>query len=158
MNSEGVGQRPGGAVYAWIDAFLLPESRGAGTGEHEQPRTGDLQYAVDKAREYRRKTGLPKRIFVDFTGVACPNCRLNERDVFSRPEVKQALQQYLGVELYCDSIPVDLYAPAVKAELAGDNGRITDDAEVNADFEQKVFGEITLPTYAILEPQLDGRS
>jgi thiol:disulfide interchange protein DsbD len=157
VNGDGGTQRPGGAIFAWVDSFLLPESRGSGEAGKQQPKTGDLLYAVEKAREITRKTGQPQRIFLDFTGLVCTNCRINEQYVFSRPEVKQALQQYLYVELYTDGIPAELFAPELQAVLAKDKERSEADAQVNADFEQKVFDEITLPLYAILEPQADGR-
>jgi thiol:disulfide interchange protein DsbD len=153
--NDGAPQRPGGAVYAWVDAFLLPESRRGEAGK-EQPKTGDLQYAIEMARDLSRTTGKPKRIFVDFTGQVCTNCRINEKDVFPRPEVQEAFRQYIRVEIYTDRVPSDLYAPQVQAALARDNSRLEGDAEVNAAFEQKVFDEITLPLYAILEPRADG--
>jgi thiol:disulfide interchange protein DsbD len=156
VNNEGAPQRPGGAVYAWVDAFLLPES-GGGDSAKDLPKTGDLMYAVEQAQEYYKRTGQPKRLFVDFTGLVCTNCRINEKDVFPRPEVQRAFRQYINVELYTDKMPADLYAPASQADLAKDNSRLEEDAVVNAEFEQKVFDEITLPLYAILEPQPDGR-
>ncbi|MSQ95324.1 MAG: hypothetical protein EXR98_12305 [Gemmataceae bacterium] len=65
VNAAGQPQRPGGTIYAWVDSFLLPESQ-PGTGE--VVATGNLDYAVSTAREQRKKTGQPKRIFIDFTG------------------------------------------------------------------------------------------
>jgi thiol:disulfide interchange protein DsbD len=64
-DANGVPQRPAGAVYAWVDSFLLPEARPA---KGDMEKTGNLEYAVAKAKEERRKTGQPKRIFLDFTG------------------------------------------------------------------------------------------
>src|SRR5207248_573367 len=108
--SDGASQRPGGAVYAWVDAFLLPESR-------RSAHVGDLVYAVEEARDHLRKTGKAKRIFVDFTGVVCSNCRYNEQNVFPIPEVRRAMQEYIGVEMYTDKVPLDLFAPKLSAEL-----------------------------------------
>jgi thiol:disulfide interchange protein len=147
--SEGTPQRPGGAVYAWVDAFLLPESR-------RSAHVGDLYYAVEEAREHLRKTGKAKRIFVDFTGVVCSNCRYNEQNVFPIPEVRRAMEDYIGVELYTDKVPLDLFAPKVRAELGTQTSTIPY-ARANAEFEQKVFDQSALPFYAILEPQADGR-
>jgi thiol:disulfide interchange protein len=65
FNSEGQKQRPGGVVYAWVDAFLLPEPVSA-KGELEW--TPDLKQAVDEIRELRRRAGPRTLIFVDFTG------------------------------------------------------------------------------------------
>jgi thiol:disulfide interchange protein DsbD len=156
VNSEGAAQRPGGAIFAWVDAFLLPESRGS-AGSRSHPVTGDLYYAVEQARDHLRKTGQPKRILVDFTGIVCSNCRYNEQHVFPKPEVQEAFQQYINVEVYTDGVPVDLYAPEIQSELARDSSRSDNDARVNAAFQRKVFDKIVLPYYAILEPRADGK-
>jgi hypothetical protein len=158
VNSEGTTQRPGGVVYAWVDAFLLPESRGGGgSASRGRPIIGDLHYAVEKAREHFRVTGQPKRILVDFTGIICSNCRYNERDVFPQPEVQRALEQYLYVELYADGMPIELYAPEIRGQVAKDDERRDSDKDANVAFELKVVDEITLPTYVILEPRLDNK-
>ena len=146
---EGTPQRPGGAVYAWVDAFLLPESR-------RSAHVGDLYYAVEEARDHLRKTGKPKRVFVDFTGVVCSNCRYNEQNVFPIPEVRRAMEDYIGVELYTDKVPLDLFASKLRADL-GSQASTIPDARANAAFELKVFDQEALPFYAILEPQADGR-
>ncbi len=148
VGNEGASQRPGGSVYAWVDSFLLPEPRGH--------NIGDLHYAVQQARDHLRKTGTPKRIFVDFTGVVCSNCRYNEQHVFPIPEVRRAMQEYIGVELYTDNVPLDLFAPTLSAEL-GTQANTMSYARANAAFELKVFDQEALPFYAILEPQADGR-
>lgn len=61
FSAEGEHQRPRGTVYAWVESFLLPEARQAG-------KIGNLELAIAQAREQGRKTGQPKRIFLDFTG------------------------------------------------------------------------------------------
>jgi thiol:disulfide interchange protein DsbD len=63
-NADGDRQRPNGTIYAWVDSFLLPESHPS----KDEPWIGNLEYAVNRAREHRRKTKQPKLIFVDFTG------------------------------------------------------------------------------------------
>jgi thiol:disulfide interchange protein DsbD len=154
VDSEGTPQRPGGAVYAWIDAFLLPESQ---RGHDDRSLIADVNYAVAKSREHLQKTGTPRRIFVDFTGVICSNCRFNENNVFKRSEVQKAFAQYLNVEMFTDNVPLELFAPALRAELTKDKSRTTEYSDLNGAFQQRVFGEITLPYYALLEPQADGR-
>jgi thiol:disulfide interchange protein DsbD len=154
VSSEGTAQRPGGAIFAWIDAFLLPESRGE---RDDSIKIADLYYAVEQSRDHLKKTGEPKRIFVDFTGVICSNCRFNENNVFKRAEVKAAFQKYFGVEVYTDNVPLELFAPAMRAEITKGAVRTTQYADLNGTFQNGVFSEITLPFYAILEPQQDGR-
>src|SRR5262249_20765412 len=70
VNATGQPQRPSGSVYAWIDSFLLPESL---EGASETIHTANLDYAVAQARAEYQRTGEPKRIFIDFTGVSWTN-------------------------------------------------------------------------------------
>jgi thiol:disulfide interchange protein DsbD len=150
MNA-GQSQRPGGAVYAWIDSFLLPEYQ---QGDSEIPHTADLDYAVNVAREERKKTGKPKRIFIDFTGVTCTNCIKNERNVFTRPAIAKLFDPYLVVKIYTDTVPGRYYAPEVRAGLTA--ARSKEDAkDVNLKFQIDRFGTEQLPLYVILEPESD---
>ncbi len=64
FNAEGETQRPRGTIYAWVESFLLPETR-IGQGE---TKSGNLEHAIAQAREHRKRTGQPKRVFIDFTG------------------------------------------------------------------------------------------
>ena len=52
-------------------------------GDAEIEHTANLYYAVQQARDEYKKTGKPKRIFIDFTGVSCTNCKINEKSVFT---------------------------------------------------------------------------
>jgi len=135
--AEGKRPRPGGAVYAWVEAFLLPE-HAAGHADT------DLKDAIERARRLNRP------VFVDFTGETCTNCRYNEQSVFTRPEVAALLDQFVPVQLYTDSVPATAYR--------SDPGREhrTDEAYANRSFEVDAFGTSALPTYAVLIPQPDG--
>jgi thiol:disulfide interchange protein DsbD len=148
-NAEGERQRPGGTVYAWIDSFLLPDTR-------PEAWVGNLEYAVARARDHLRRTGEPKFVFVDFTGKLCTNCKANERDVFSKPEIQQLFKPYELVQIYTDYVPVDFYPPEERARLAKDDYRLRSDAVgINLKFQQAVFNTSELPQYVILEPRLD---
>ena len=153
LNAAGQPQRPGGTVYAWIDAFLLPDSHG---GDSEIAHTGNLEYAVFQAREEFKKTGEPKCIFIDFTGVNCDNCKLNERSVFTKPEISRLFAPFLFVKLYTDSVPLDYYAADLRSQPDATNRAGVDATEANGWFSNKAFGSIQLPLYVIIEPQLDG--
>src|SRR5262249_9670782 len=59
-------QRPNGAIFAWLDSFLLPD------GRSHLPWTGDLDQGLKEA------LAQGKRVFVDFTGVTCTNCSINQ--------------------------------------------------------------------------------
>jgi thiol:disulfide interchange protein DsbD len=143
-SENGQNQRPGGEVFAWLDSFLLPDEV-----ETDLPWVGNLTKGLETAK----KDG--QLVFVDFTGITCTNCRLNERNVFSRSAVKQLLKQYTLVSLYTDKVPERLYPPQVQAELS-DTGRQRQDAAANLTFQRQQFNTEQLPLYVILQPQADG--
>lgn len=147
---EGLSQRPGGTVFAWIDSFILPDTP-PDAAHGELAWTGDLAKAIDTART---RGG---HVFVDFTGETCTNCKLNERNVFVRPEVKDLFKSYQLVQLYTDKVPERFYSPSVRSKLTGTE-RQRADAEVNRAFQDQVFGSVQLPLYAILKPGPDGRT
>jgi Thioredoxin-like len=149
--ADGEEARPNGAVFAWVNSFLLPEPR-ASKGEVWTP---NLEDAIAQAREYRKTTGKTKLVFVDFTGEVCTNCSLNENNVFSKAEIQKLFKPYVLVRLYCDTIPVKYYAP--EDRLAAAAGRRQTDATINSEFEKTIFNTAELPLYAILEPLPDGR-
>jgi thiol:disulfide interchange protein DsbD len=134
--ADGKPQRPGGAVFAWVDAFMLPESGG------ELPFGSDLPAALERAR----KGGRP--VFVDFTGTTCKNCKLNEANVFPRPAIRDLLLQYELVQLYTDDVPGDFYlSPPPTAARAREG-------EENRRFKEALFSQ-QLPEYVILRPDGD---
>jgi thiol:disulfide interchange protein DsbD len=135
-------------VFAWIDSFILPDPAIDAAGE--LPWTGDLAKALDTART---RGGY---VFIDFTGETCTNCKLNERSVFIRPEVKELFKKYQLVQLYTDKVPERHYPAAVRSRFVG-TARQTTDAEINRDFQNRVFGSIQLPLYVILKPESGDR-
>jgi thiol:disulfide interchange protein DsbD len=131
-------QRPAGAVYAWIEAFLLPESENWPT---------DLKDATN-----RSKTGGYKPVFVDFTGVTCTNCKYNEHNVFPMPAVRVELEKFERVQLYTDEVPESAYA--------SDPGHLERvlEARANDKFKFDVFRDQRLPLYAVFVPRVsDGK-
>ena len=154
VNAAGQPQRPGGSIYAWVDSFLLPESL---ESDNELPHTANLDYAVTKAREEFKASGTPKRIFIDFTGVTCTNCKINENSVFTKSQIHQLFEPYIVVRMYTDTVPAAYYSPELQAELARDNRSKKDAKEVNLPFQIKLFDTEQLPLYVVIEPQLDGR-
>jgi thiol:disulfide interchange protein DsbD len=133
---DGKPQRPAGTVYAWVESFLLPES---------QPWPTDLKDALARSKA----DGKP--VFVDFTGVTCTNCKYNEENVFSRPEIRSQFDQFETVQLYADEVPAAAYAsdPGAKLRVA--------EADANYEFQVEVFKDNRRPLYAVLMPQADGK-
>jgi thiol:disulfide interchange protein DsbD len=81
--------------------------------------------ALNRARRER------KRVFVNFTGYACTNCHWMRANMFTRPEIAAALQDFVLLELYTDG---------------------TDAAsEANQNLELSKFHTVAIPFYAILD-------
>jgi thiol:disulfide interchange protein DsbD len=81
--------------------------------------------ALDRARRER------KRVFVNFTGYACTNCHWMKANMFTRPEIAAALQDFVLVELYTDG---------------------TDQvSQANQNLELSKFHTVAIPFYAILD-------
>jgi len=72
-----------------------------------------------------------KRVFVDFTGYTCTNCRWMEANVFTKAEVRNELGKFLLSRLYTDG-----------------EGEVY---ERQQQMEQDMFGTVALPFYAILD-------
>ena len=130
---DGQRQRPAGSVFAWVDAFLLEEP---GLGGHGEQWSGNLQQALLSAAEQTKKSKQRKLVFIDFTGIICKNCRLNERDVFPNPKVKELLKRFQLVQLVTDSNDTE--------------------GEANKWLSEHGFGTAELPLYVILEPLGNG--
>jgi thiol:disulfide interchange protein len=151
FKNGGEAQRPSGRVYAWVDAFLLPEPTSAGS--EELPWSGDLKGAVERIVREKQTSGVATKpfIFLDVTGVNCTNCKLNEKNVFPQPRVRELLEKFTLVQLYADVVPPAVYldSPSV--------GQRKQEAEANLEFQQAVFGRVSRPMYAILEPLATGK-
>jgi thiol:disulfide interchange protein len=77
-----------------------------------------------------------KRVFIDFTGYTCTNCRWMEANIFTRPDVKAALGQFVLSRLFTDG-DGDMY-------------------ERQQAFQESQFKTVALPLYAIVDA--DGRT
>jgi len=88
--------------------------------------TNDLQAATAQARAENKK------LFIDFTGYTCTNCRWMEANMFPKPKVRAELEKFVRVRLYTDG-EGEPYEGFQKMQ------------------EQR-FGTVALPLYAILTP------
>jgi len=87
--------------------------------------TNDLEEAKRQAKSQNKK------IFIDFTGYTCTNCRWMEANIFPVPAVKYTLDQFVLVRLYTDG-EGDVY-------------------ERQQQMEQDLFGTVALPFYAVTD-------
>ena len=123
----------GGAPLGEMEAFLPPaeaalSSRAVASTPAESPW---ILNDLPKALETARSQGRP--VFIDFTGYTCTNCRWMEANIFSRPEITQDMSGFVRVRLYTDG-----------------DGAIYENQQ---DYENKHFGTVALPLYALLDSQ-----
>ena len=85
----------------------------------------DLDGALAAAREGNG------RVFIDFTGYTCTNCRWMESNMFTIPEVAEQLERFVLARLYTDG-----------------EGEVYED---QMDYQKEQFGTIALPLYAVLD-------
>lgn len=111
-----------------LDAFLPPMANaraGATTSSELSWRLNDYGASLATAR----LNGVP--ILVDFTGYTCTNCRWMEANMFTRADIQQSLKRFVRVRLYTDG----LGEPFVSQQA----------------LEQRIFGTVALPLYAVLD-------
>ena len=124
----------------WVDTYLPPdlqtfsesrsgfETSSETTGEikaHSLPWQNDLSAALKQAKAENKK------VFIDFTGYTCVNCRWMEKNIFSHPDVMSIFQQkFVLVQLYTDG-----------GDKAGDNQLM----------QISRFKTVALPLYVILD-------
>lgn len=122
--ASGLGGRP----LPQVEAFLPPRVPVPLLGTHDimsQWMLNDYDAALGAAR----KSG--KLVFVDFTGYTCTNCRWMEANIFNRPDVGAQLGQFVLARLYTDG-----------------EGEIYERQQA---FQEKTFGTVALPLYAIVD-------
>lgn len=121
-----------GASLGNVEAFIPVQAKQTallgGGGESAAPVWMKNQYkeALAKARAEN------KLVFINFTGYACTNCHWMKANMFPRPEIAVLLKDFVLVDLYTDG---------------------TDAAsEQNQQLEEKRFGTVAEPYYAIVDP------
>jgi hypothetical protein len=78
---------------------------------------------------------------------------LNERSVFSLPEVKAEFAKYTLLKQYTDTVPKEYYPTEELKVWTVDRGE--DDARENSKFQRQRFNEAQLPLYVVIEPNGD---
>jgi thiol:disulfide interchange protein len=127
--ASGLNGRPLPQIEAFLPAPAPTGTIASMSGESSTWMLNDYQGALNAARS----TG--KLVFVDFTGYTCTNCRWMEANIFSRPDVGAELGQFVLSRLYTD----------------GDGALY----ERQQAFQEKTFGTVALPLYAVMTP--DGK-
>jgi thiol:disulfide interchange protein len=121
-----------GASLGNVEAFIPVQAKGVallgGAGEPAAPVWMKNQYkeALAQARAEN------KLVFVNFTGYACTNCHWMKANMFPRPEIAGLLKDFVLVDLYTDGTDAE--------------------SEQNQQLEEKRFGTVAEPFYAIVDP------
>ena len=111
-----------------VEAFLppaIPTKLASATSEAPTWILNDYTAAQTGARE------AGKLVFVDFTGYTCTNCRWMEANIFTRPDVSAELGRFVLSRLYTDG-----------------EGEIYEQQQA---FQEKTFGTVALPLYAVVD-------
>jgi thiol:disulfide interchange protein DsbD len=91
-----------GAPLGELDAYVpvSVSSSGLGGQKNEGPEwmKDEYQEALAAAR------GENKLVLVNFTGYTCANCHWMKANMFPKPEIAQALGEFVRVELYTDGL------------------------------------------------------
>ena len=123
-----------GSRLGEIESFLPPATAsstgsvsGAGSlGNELSWITNDYEAAVAQAKAENKK------LFIDFTGYTCTNCRWMEANMFPKPDVRAELDKFVRVKLFTDG-----------------------EGEPYEGFQrmqEQRFGTVALPLYAIISP------
>jgi thiol:disulfide interchange protein DsbD len=113
------------------------------------PKTDASETVFDdyeKGMAAARKAG--KKVFLDFTGYGCVNCRKMEAAVFTDERVKAEMSGFIVIRLYVDDrteLPQKMYVKENTEKVlrtVGDKWSL---------LEEHKFGQITQPLYAILD-------
>jgi thiol:disulfide interchange protein DsbD len=112
-----------------IEAFLPPHIQTAGITSTNFAASEWTLNDYEAALSQARRTG--KFVFVDFTGYTCTNCRWMEANIFNRPDVGAKLSEFVLARLYTDG-----------------DGPIY---QRQQQFQEKTFGTVALPLYAVVD-------
>ncbi len=86
-----------------LEAFLPPPPESRGSGVSAALAATDLPWIMnDYPQALARAKAEGKRVFIDFTGYTCTNCRWMEANMFPRVDVRRELSAFVLVRLYTD--------------------------------------------------------
>ncbi|HYV61059.1 MAG TPA: cytochrome c biogenesis protein CcdA [Bryobacteraceae bacterium] len=120
-----------GKTLPQVEAFLPPRAPVAVVATAGAAASEWMLNDYDAALAAARKSN--RLVFVDFTGYTCTNCRWMEANIFNRPDVGAQLGQFVLARLYTDG-DGELY-------------------ERQQAFQEKTFGTVALPLYAVVDAE-----
>ena len=120
-----------GARLGELESFLPPDLENA---QGFNRKSNELNWMKDDfAGALRQAKAENKRVFVDFTGYTCTNCRWMEANVFPKREVEDEVKKFVRVKLFTDG-----------------EGEIY---ERQQQFQEQTFQTVALPFYAVFDAE-----
>ena len=135
-----------------LSGFPPPESYAFFHKEQKSEQVVFKDYYEGMA--YAKAHNMP--VMLDFTGWACVNCRKMEEHVWTDPEVKKLMQQYVLISLYVDDkeeLPKDK-----QFDFKHRNGRVEYIKTIGdkwATFQEVNFSSASQPYYVLLSPDAE---
>jgi thiol:disulfide interchange protein len=131
-------------LIAWLPQDSVAESAAGPRAEQSgaPATTAALHFTRDYVTAWEQAKKEGKLLFIDFTGVNCQNCRLNEKTVFPRPEVREQMEKFVRLQLYVDVVP--------DAKLTKQEAK--QQADRNLEWQGATFKDTSLPLYVVLDP------
>lgn len=118
-----------GASLGELDAYVPPAAAGSARGG---PRDAGPEWMKDQFEQaLALGSEQNKLILVNFTGYTCTNCHWMKANLFPRPAIATALEEFVRVDLYIDG---------------GDAS-----SSANQKLQEEMFQTVTMPFYAILD-------
>ncbi|MCU0240652.1 MAG: thioredoxin family protein [Pyrinomonadaceae bacterium] len=114
-----------------LESFLPPKNSQSAWNILGNKNEDSVWIKNDLAAGLKQAKAENKKVFVDFTGYTCTNCRWMEANMFPLPAVKNELDKYILVSLYTDG-EGEVYEKYQK-------------------FQQDTFETVALPYYAIFD-------
>jgi thiol:disulfide interchange protein DsbD len=128
--ATGLTGRPLGTLESFLPPVIAGSSEATTAAAQSPPAElswalNNLPATLSAAKQSNR------RVFIDYTGYTCTNCRWMEANIFTRPEIKVALSKFVLARLYTDG-----------------EGEIYEKQQAQ---QQQQFGTVALPLYAIVD-------
>lgn len=122
-----------GSRLGEIESFLPPMKQVVASTSGGQTANGELTWITnDYQAALKQAKDENRRIFIDYTGYTCTNCRWMEANMFPLPAVKTELEKFVRVKLFTDG-EGEPYEGFQK-------------------MQEERFGTVALPLYAIITP------
>ncbi|HEV3143057.1 MAG TPA: cytochrome c biogenesis protein CcdA, partial [Gemmataceae bacterium] len=121
-----------GSPLGNIEAFIPVQGKSVAFGGTGETGGGPIWMKNQYREALAKAKAENKMVFVNFTGYACTNCHWMKANMFPRPDIAAQLKDFVLVDLYTDG---------------------TDSvSEQNQQLEEKRFGTVAIPFYAIVDP------